>query len=201
MAGSIGSRLRPLLIVLGMSVTFTLMGVLTSQVGAVAELSTTLRNVGIALIIILGAILVWDRLNEYFIMYASRAMNSLNLGQPSSQGGSIGALVLGLSLGVVWIPCVGPILGLVLTAVALEGEVIMGGFSLLLYSLGMGIPMLAVAYLGKYASSRMEGISQHNKTIRKVAGVAIILMGIALLFGMDKKLQIILAPYLPELAL
>lgn len=201
MAGSTGSRLRPLLIVLGMSFTFTLMGVLTSQAGAVAGFSSALRFAGIALIILLGAVLAVEKLDQYFVLYSSALMNRLNLGQPSGREGVLGALILGLSLGVVWIPCVGPILGVVLTRVAMEGEVLMGGFSLFLYSLGMGVPMLAIAYSGKYALSRMESVSQHNLAIRRTAGVIIILMGIALLFGIDRKLQAILAPYFPELPL
>ncbi len=202
MAGSTGSKVRPILIVLGMSVSFTLMGILTSQVGAVAEISRNLRFLGIILIIAMGFFLASDKLNNYFIMYSSMLLNRFNLAQPSGKrGGNLGALILGFSLGVVWIPCVGPVLGAVLTAVALKGEVFLGGISLFLYSLGIGIPMLAVAYLGKYATSKMEGVSRYNKSIKKVAGIIIIILGIGLLFGLDRQLQAMLAPYFPEFGL
>ncbi len=204
MAGSTGSKLRPVFIVLGIAISFTLMGVITSQVGSMAgaEISRSFRLVGIALIIIMGFFLVSDKLNNYFIMYSSVLLNKLNLATSSGMGeGWGGALILGASLGVVWIPCVGPVLGTVLAAVAMKGEVLVGGLSLFFYSIGIGIPMLAVAYLGKYATSRMEGISKYNKSIKKVAGIIIIIAGIAFYFGIDRQIQAILVPYFPELGL
>ncbi len=204
MAGSTGSKLRPIFIVLGVAISFTLMGVIISQVGGMAgaKISSSLRIVGIALIIIMGFFLVSDKLNNYFIMYSSVLLNKLNLATSSGMGeGWSGALILGTSLGVVWIPCVGPVLGTVLTAVALKGQVLVGGLSLFLYSIGIGIPMLAVAYLGKYATSRIEGISKYNKSIKKVAGIIIIIMGIAFYFGIELRIEAILAPYFPEFGL
>ncbi len=200
MAGSTGSKLRPLLIVLGMSISFTAMGILTSTVGEVAKLSSELRTFGIVLIVIMGLFLASDRLNNYFVMYASMALSRFNTMQPKREG-NLGALILGLSLGVVWIPCVGPVLGAVLTAVALKGEVLLGGIALFLYSLGIGLPMLFVAYLGKFASARFSGMGKYNKMVKKAAGIIIVLAGIALLLGLDRKLQALLSPYLPEIGL
>ncbi|GCC11403.1 thiol:disulfide interchange protein DsbD precursor [archaeon] len=204
MAGSTGSKLRPIFIVLGIAISFTLMGVIISQVGGMAgaKISSSLRVVGIALIIIMGFFLVSDKLNNYFVMYSSVLLNKLKLATSAGMGeGWSGALILGTSLGVVWIPCVGPVLGTVLTAVALKGQVLVGGLSLFLYSIGIGIPMLAVAYLGKYATSRMEGISKYNKSIKKVAGIIIIIMGIAFYFGIELRIEGLLAPYFPEFGL
>ncbi|GCC11406.1 hypothetical protein IPdc08_01461 [archaeon] len=82
------------------------MGVIISQVGGMAgaKISSNLRIVGIALIIIMGFFLVSDKLNNYFIMYSSVLLNKLNLATSAGMGeGWSGALILGTSLGVVWI--------------------------------------------------------------------------------------------------
>ncbi len=201
MAGGAGSKLRPLLIVAGMSVTFTVMGVLTSLFReAMGSITAELRILGILLIIFMGAVLASETLNGYFVMHSTAILNRLGLAGFSGQReGYFGALLIGLSLGVVWIPCVGPVLGPVLMLVT--KDVVTGGVSLFAYSIGLGVPMLAVAYLGKFATSRLSSIGRYNLLLKKIAGWVLILAGLAFLFNLDRVLQAMLAPYLPELEL
>jgi|Deesub1362A_J573_1020465.scaffolds.fasta_scaffold00109_69 cytochrome c biogenesis protein CcdA len=202
MAGSIGDRLRPIAIVLGMSITFSLMGVVTSKIGGtVATYTSFLRDLATFIIIFLGLLLVSEKLNEKFVLTAGVIMNKLgSIEIKEGVGtGKIGGFILGLSLGIVWIPCVGPILGSVLTAVALKGDVLTGGLSLFSYSLGIGIPMLIVAYTGKLTFSRMRSVAKHGETIKKIAGVLLILTGISIFLGLDRQIQIWLLPYFPEI--
>lgn len=199
-AGSTGSKLRPLLIVAGMSITFTAMGVLTSifreAMGPVAE---GLRILGIFLIILMGALLVSEKLNSYFVMYSTLLLSRLNITgfATARREGYLGALILGMSLGIVWIPCVGPVLGLVLMLVT--SDVLTGGISLFAYSIGIGIPMLSIAYLGKFATGRFASISRYSGYAKKIAGWVLIIAGIAFLFNIDRVLQALFAPYVPEL--
>ncbi len=200
LAGGAGSRLRPVIIVMGMSITFTVMGVLTSIFReAMGSIAGELRIFGIILIILMGAVLVSERLNSYFVMYSTMLLNKLRVpGFTSKQReGYLGALLLGLSLGIVWIPCVGPVLGPVLMLVT--SDVVTGGASLFAYSIGLGIPMLAVAYLGKFFTSRVASVSKYNVYAKKIAGWVLIIAGIAFLFNLDRILQSMLAPYMPEL--
>ena len=88
-----------------------------------------------------------------------------------------GGVLLGLSLGVVWLPCIGPILGAVLTRIAVEGNIYYGAAMLSIYSLGFAIPMLLVAYTGHFTGS-LGNVAKYQNYIRKGAGLVLIIAGI-----------------------
>ena len=205
LAGSAGSRIRPLLIVLGFAVTFTIMGGLFSAVGFTASTyNEYLRLISVFFIIGFGVVLIDDGLRERFSALSSRVLSGLTTKLSGKKGvgkkdqGSLGAFFLGMSLGVVWIPCVGPILGSILAFVTLRGNVAFGSLMLFVYSIGLGLPILAVAYTGRYSSSRLSFFKKHNRTLLKAAGFVLVVLGILILFEVDKLIQTALLPYFPE---
>ncbi len=206
LAGSMGHRLRPLFIVLGSAVTFTLMGGLFSLIGIASGVSgETLRFLFIVVIIAFGAVMVDDEINKVYLRYSSKLANSVyhllyRKGNISvDEHPLFSAFILGMALGIVWIPCVGPILGSVLAYATLQGNVVGGSLLLFAYAVGLGIPMLAIAYGGKYVSGKVEWTKRNSETIRFIAGWVLILTGVAMLFGVDKLIQKNLLPYFPEL--
>ncbi len=212
LAGSVGHRLRPILIVLGSAVTFTLMGGLFSMIGlAAGEYKEVLRSAFIVLIIGFGLVMVDENINGIYTRYSSRFVNCLldRLGRDGRGSGAISkvsgeghpllsAFVLGLSLGIVWIPCVGPILGSVLMYATYQGQLVNGSILLLTYSAGLGIPLLAIAYGGKYTSKRVDWVKRNSILIRRIAGWVLIITGVGMLFGVDKLIQTTLIPYFPD---
>jgi cytochrome c biogenesis protein CcdA len=201
LAGGVGHRLRPLLIVAGSAFTFTLMGGLFSALGlAVGAAKETLRLISIAVIIAFGAIMVDEDINKLYTRYSSAFINRLGgSGFANKEDSLLGAFALGMALGIVWIPCVGPILGAVLAYVAYQGELVSGSILLLIYSIGLGLPMLTIAYGGKYVGARMEWAKRNSQRIRKFAGTILILTGLTILFGLDKYIQAKLLPYFPPI--
>lgn len=206
LAGSVGHKLRPVFIVLGSAVSFTLMGGIFSAAGsAFAGYKEALRLFFIAVLAGFGAIMVDEDINELYLAYSSRAVgfftNLFHIEKGVSSEGHplLGAFLLGLSLGVLWVPCAGPILGIILAYAAIEGEIIFGTILLFTYSIGLGIPMLCIAYGGKYVSGNLEWTRQNSEKIKKVAGWVIILVALAILFGIDRYLQARLIPYFPDL--
>lgn len=200
LAGSVGHRLRPLLIVAGSAVTFTLMGGLFSALGlAVGAAKETLRLIFVGVIIALGAIMVDEDLNKLYTKYSLMLLSRFSGPLTKERQSLGGAFLLGMALGIVWIPCVGPILGSVLAYVAYQGELVSGSLLLLIYSAGLGLPMLAIAYGGKYAGARMEWAKRNSMRIRKLAGAVLIVTGLAILFGLDKYIQAKLLPYFPPI--
>src|SRR3990172_9146973 len=152
LAGSMGHRLRPLFIVLGSAVTFTLIGGLFSVIGSVYA-KDALRYFFIAMIILFGAVWADKDINNIFMRYSSMivgrihmALSSVGLKAPGPEHPLLGAFTLGMSLGVVWIPCIGPILGSVLTYTTYQGNILQGSILLLTYSAGLSIPILFVSY-------------------------------------------------------
>ncbi len=198
LAGSVGSRLRPLAIVLGMSITFTLMGGAFSAMGVLASpLGDVLRYLAVGFIILFGAVMVEDSLHAAFVRYTSRLSAGIS---PAPAGESLGsALLLGMSLGVVWIPCVGPVLGSILSYVMVKGSILKGSVLLFFYSLGFGSAVLAIAYGSRRYASRLEWLRRNSEHIRRAAGWVIILTGVAILLGVDRKLMTLLLPYFPAL--
>lgn len=207
LSGSVGSRLRPLAIVAGMSVTFTLMGLLVSAITSFSFFAEYLRMFSIFFIIGMGAILFDDDINQGYITISSSILNSARervsfLGSISSKApseGLLGGLFLGMSLGILWIPCVGPILGSVFAFVAGSSgsDLLHGTLLLIIYSAGVGIPMLIIAYSGKRISSRVTWFVKRGHFFKKLSGFVLIIVGLMMLFGIDKYIKALLLPYFP----
>jgi cytochrome c biogenesis protein CcdA len=170
------NRLRPLAIVLGVSISFTIMGVATSAFGAVfSEYTDQLKILAEVLILVLGFALLFD-------ISLFNAFSKFPLMGKMSDEGPVSGFLLGLSLGVLWIPCVGPILGSILTMVALEGNAITGALTLSVYSLGFAVPMLLLAYSAHFSSSKVRLISKWDVVFKKGAGIVLVLVGFWMIY-------------------
>ncbi len=208
LSGSVGSRFRPLAIVTGMSITFTIMGILINAVASFGFFAEYLRWFSIFIIILMGAILFDDDVNMAFVSLSSSAVNSVQermsfLGKLASKapsGGLLSGLFLGMSLGVLWIPCVGPILGAVFAFVQLSSggiDLLYSALLLIIYSIGVSIPMLIIAYSGKAVSGNVKWFVQRGHFFKRLSGLILILVGLMMLFGIDKIIQAKLLPYFP----
>ncbi len=207
LSGSVGSRLRPLAIVVGMTLAFTLMGLLVFTVASFSYFADYLRWISIFVIIGMGAVLFDDDINEIYVRISSSIVNFFRdhvsfpgkITSKASPQGFAGGLFLGMSLGILWIPCVGPILGSVFSVVAQtsagSGSISDGFILLLAYSLGAGVPMLIIAYSGKRVSGRVRWFSERSHFFKKVSGLILILVGLMMLFGVDKDLKLMFLPY------
>ncbi|MFH0904306.1 MAG: cytochrome c biogenesis CcdA family protein [Methanobacteriota archaeon] len=208
LSGSVGNRFMPLAIVTGMSITFTLMGILINAVASFGYFAEYLRWFSIFIIISMGALLFDDDVNQVYVNISSSAVNSVRermsfLGKLTSKapsGGLLSGLFLGTSLGVLWIPCVGPILGAVFAYVQLSSggtDLLYGVLLLIVYSMGVSIPMLIIAYSGKSISGRVKWFVQRGHFFKRLSGLILILVGLMMLFGIDKIIQAALLPYFP----
>ena len=204
-SGSGGHRLRPLAIVSGLTVSFTTMGVLVSAFGATfAGYTDYLRNIAILFIISMGLVLFDEDVNMEFMKISGSITQGLRgigffnkFSSKMPEGSLIGGFFLGMSLGVLWIPCVGPILGAVLALVASVGNMTYGASMLFVYSIGMSLPMLSIAYYGKKVTNRYKWFSRNGELLKKLSGLVLIVIGIMLLFGVDKLIIKLLSPYFP----
>lgn len=83
--------------------------------------------------------------------------------------------MLGFSLGIVWTPCIGPILGAILTMVAVQGDILYGGILLVIYSQGMGLPLLAIAYTSHFT---LKPFVKYSVIIKRISGIILVLAGL-----------------------
>ncbi|MCK4928420.1 MAG: cytochrome c biogenesis protein CcdA [Methanosarcinales archaeon] len=179
MAYSTGKgKFRPLAIVVGLMVTFTLMGMAMAAFSDVfSHYQQYIRIVAEIVIISLGITM----LMELNLSIFSRISGLLNV-NPNNEGVA-GGFVLGLSLGIVWIPCTGPILAAILMGVLLKGGIMYGGFLLFVYSLGLGIPMLLVAYFINVSGNRLSTISRYDVMLKRGAGAILIFIGLWMVYS------------------
>lgn len=99
------------------------------------------------------------------------------------RSGPAGAMPLGMAFAFGWTPCVGPVLGAILTAAAATQTVWKGTTLLLVYSLGMGIPFLLLA-LGSSRTTRAVGfLRRHARGVERVGGTLLVTMGVLLITG------------------
>jgi len=164
--------------VVGFSLVFVLLGVAASAIGAfLFEFRQWLARIGGIVVIIFGLHTV-GIINIPFLDYDTRRSYAPNPG-----GGYAASAAMGVFFSAGWAPCVGPVLGTVLT-LSLSGAALSQGAVLLTaYSIGLAIPFLIAALgIGRVA----ELMRNHSRAIRLVSigtGVILILVGIMLLTG------------------
>ena len=164
-------RLRPLIVVLGLMLSFMAMGAVSSLFGALLVGRTrTIEVVGAAIITLLGLMVLFD------VSVFKRLIRLSNI-QVRGEG-RLGGLVLGMALGVVWVPCIGPFLSSILTMVGTAGRLLPGIILLGFYALGLAVPMLAVAYSSHIIQRKLRAIAEHEAAFRYVTGGTLVLFGL-----------------------
>jgi cytochrome c-type biogenesis protein len=164
-------RLRPLIIVVGLAISFMTMGAVSSLFGALLIGKTRYIEIGgSAIIVIMGLMVMFD-LSIFKRFY--QLSNIRVTGE-----GRIGGLILGLSLGVIWVPCVGPFLSSTLTMVATSGQLSTGIILLGFYSLGLAIPMLILGYSSQLLQNKIRGVLRHDAVLRYVTGGVLVTFGL-----------------------
>ena len=101
----------------------------------------------------------------------------------SATGNPVSAFVLGAAFGFGWTPCIGPILGVILTAAALSESASAGVRLLAAYSAGLGIPFLLTAAFLHEAAGRLRLMRRTGRPLMAAAGVVMVVIGIAMMTG------------------
>ncbi len=99
------------------------------------------------------------------------------------------AFIVGLTLGLVWVPCAGPALGFALALVR-EQPGPMAVAALSAYALGTAVPLLIVGYGGQYAVRSVRLLNRYTGLVKRIAGVMLILTAVALHMNLLQKIQV-----------
>jgi cytochrome c biogenesis protein CcdA/thiol-disulfide isomerase/thioredoxin len=184
--GATGGRRKPFAIVAGLILSFsafTLFGVwLLNTLGLPQDL---LRNIAIGLLFLVAATLLFPKVEEI----VQRPLLRLT----RRPGGDLGGgFLLGASLGLVFVPCAGPVLAAI-TVVGATQDV--GARSIVLtlaYATGAAIPMLVIAFGGR---AGMNALRPHAHRIRQALGVVVALTALAIAFNVDRHFQTAIPGY------
>lgn len=191
---------RPLFIVLGFTLSFAVFAVLFGQFGRLFGLSPeTFRYLAATIIGVFGAAMLFPKIQESLFARIQPLLVKITPRTNADGQGLASGFILGASLGLVWAPCAGPILGSILTLVASKQNPIQAGSLLVAYALGAGLPMLLIAYGGQAAMNRVRSLAKYTVLLQRIFGVVIILVAIALFTGADRDFQTALIERAPWL--
>ncbi|PKO54755.1 MAG: cytochrome C biogenesis protein [Betaproteobacteria bacterium HGW-Betaproteobacteria-2] len=194
-------KLGPYALAGGLALSFTVVGVFLATLGATLGLDQeTFRVVAAVLLIGFGIILLSSALQERFAVAASGFSNSgQSLLNRVSTDSLSGQFMLGLILGVVWSPCVGPTLGAAIT-LASQGESLWHiTLVMALFGIGAGVPLILLGLLSRQAMMRFrDKLLFAGQTGKKVLGALLLLVGIMIIMGWDKQLESLALDILPE---
>src|SRR6476659_10038132 len=163
--GASGGRRRPYAIIAGLVTSFAVFTLIATWLLRQLHLPQDfLRNLSVGLLFLVAASLIFPQVG----VWIERPLARLSRRSPNSDLG--GGFLLGASLGLVFVPCGGPIIGAITLA----------------YALGAALPMLAIAALGQRATRRIRTNAQ---ALRTGLGIVLALAALALVFNADTKLQ------------
>jgi cytochrome c biogenesis protein CcdA/thiol-disulfide isomerase/thioredoxin len=179
--GASGGGRRPYAIIAGLVTSFATFTLIATWLLRQLHLPQDfLRNLSIALLFLVAASLIFPQVG----VWIERPLARLSRRSPNSDLG--GGFLLGASLGLVFVPCGGPIIGAISANAA---RVHLGWQTVAItvaYALGAALPMLAVAALGQRATRR---IRMNAQALRTGLGIVLALAALALVFNADTKLQ------------
>ncbi|MFU8899501.1 cytochrome c-type biogenesis protein [Roseinatronobacter thiooxidans] len=162
---------------MGLSTVFLLLGFTASTMGHLF-----LRNAELFGQIAGGVVIVFG-LHFLGVFRIPFLMREARIDAGDRGGSAFGAYVLGLAFAFGWTPCIGPVLGAILTLAATDATVTRGTAMLGVYALGLGLPFLLAAIFVQRSMGLMTRLKRHMAVIEKVMGVMLILVGVALLTG------------------
>jgi cytochrome c-type biogenesis protein len=167
-------RSRPLLVVAGLSTTFVLMGILTTLFAAVIGPAMGIVEKAAAVVIILFGLLIFFDVNLFKKLGFFSALGG-------SQRGGWGGYLLGATLGLIWIPCIGPILSGVLAMVASKASLGSGIGYLLVYSAGFSLPLFVAGYASRFFRQNLGFLRTHPLLYRLGGGGVLVALGVYIL--------------------
>jgi cytochrome c biogenesis protein CcdA len=194
-------RLAPLALGVGLAVSYMLIGTGLAASGSLLGLdAAALRLGGAALLAGLGLILVSQRLQRGFAQSMagiSRAGHQVMTGLRTD--GMAGPLAIGLVLGLVWSPCVGPTLGAAIVLASQGNALPQVALLMGLFGLGAALPVVALAYGARSGTSHLrQRLLRAGQTGKVILGMLLLLVAALVLSGWDQAIEAWLTDQSPE---
>ncbi len=185
-------RFGPALLALGVALSFVAIGLFVATIGFAIGLDDSVFRVGsAALMILAGLVLVAPPLQTRLSAAAgplSDKIDSVFRGFPAT--GALGQFGLGLVLGAVWSPCVGPTLGAASVLAARGEHLEQVALTMAAFGLGAALPLLLLGALSRrLMSSWRDSLLGAGKRVKQGLGALLIIMGALIVSGLDKNVE------------
>jgi cytochrome c-type biogenesis protein len=183
-----------LLFVLGFTTVFVALGASASGIGRFLRQYQDILGAVAGLVIILMGLNFLGLLRLGFLSREARFQANVSPATP------LAAYVMGLAFAFGWTPCIGPILGPILTLAGAKSSVADGAALLLVYSLGLGIPFLIAALFSGQFMNFMKRFRGNLGKVEKVIGILLVISGLLFLTGGMQAMSFWLLERFPGLA-
>ena len=176
-AGRLAALRLSLCFVLGFSTVFVSLGASATSLGQLLLSYRYEANLVGGAIVILFGLFMMGLTNLSWLQREFRFHLNLTRGHP------VAAYLIGVAFAFGWTPCIGPVLGTILTTSAMSATVPQGIALLSLYSLGLGLPFLAAAVFTESLMMRLRVFGRLGRSLHFGAGAIVAAMGVAILTG------------------
>ncbi|MBI3956133.1 cytochrome c biogenesis protein DipZ [Candidatus Gottesmanbacteria bacterium] len=212
LTGSVtGGKQRPWGVVMGFIASFTFFTLFLSAIVKATNVSAdALRTLSVILIAGFGASLLvpaFQVMMEKILSRITQTLDSRFRGNDRKEGGNdnknnhsdfLGGLLVGTSLGLLWTPCVGPILASIITLAAASQVTTDTIFITLAYATGTAIPLLAITYGGRSLLTKNPWLVANTGRIQKTFGILMILTAVGIYLQVDRKFQAFIIDRFPN---
>jgi cytochrome c biogenesis protein CcdA len=185
-SGVDGNKRRVNGIILGLLIGFSVAILLLSGLVTALDISADSLRVGAAVVLfLLGLLMIFPFWEKIQFLIESR----FNKPVETNKDGFSGGILTGISLGVVWTPCIGPIIATVATLAAVNEFSFFTVLLVFFYAAGIGLPLWLIARQGQRFTSRLSFFKTNPKLVRQIFGVVIILTAYLIYSGAERRFQ------------
>lgn len=194
-------RFGPIYLALGLSTAFALAGgLLTFALINMGLSPDAFRWFGAAMLVLIGLILVVPPLSEWVNMRLSILTSRFDISDKDSKS-AYGQFGIGMLLGLVWLPCVGPTLGAAIALASLGQDMVLASITMFTFGMGTAGALVATAYLSQKVLDKFRpDVFANVATAKKVLGYLMLALGLMVFTGIDKMLETLAVRYLPDWA-
>lgn len=194
-------RLGPVALAGGLALSFVTIGLFVATVGYAIGLDGDKFRLGAALIMMLiGVVLLVPDMQQRLAVAAGPAAGwaSSRLGSVEGEGWQ-GQFVVGLLLGAVWSPCIGPTLGAATVLAAQGKDLGQVALTMVLFAFGAALPLLLLGLLSRETMLRIRGrLMEAGGRMKMILGAVLVVVGLSVATGLDKALETKLVELSPD---
>ena len=187
--------------VAGFSVVFILLGVALGAAGVLVDTGTLVAGNRFWLVRIGGALLIVLGLHQLGIIRIPLLDRERRIDVDRLPAGQLtSSFIIGMTFGAGWSPCVGPILGAILTMAAGQGSIERAGLLLAVYAMGLGVPFMVAAVAWGSSPAVIRSINRHLGLVTSVSGGVMLALGAIMVLGLYQQFfarLVALSPWVP----
>jgi len=194
-------RLGPLALAGGLVVSFTAVGFVLAAFGSRLVVDAgQVRTIGAIILALAGGFLLFPQLQDRAALAAGPLVGWAGDRQERfGDMGLLGQAVVGVLLGLVWSPCVGPTLGAAVAIAAQSQQLASVALTMAAFAAGIACVLLAIAFAGRtYFMRARSGVISRAKAAKIVFGALLLLVGLLVLTGLDRKLEAFFVTAAPD---